>query len=449
MTPAVQFIDELSEIVELNKRIDPELYNKFNVKRGLRNSDNTGVLVGLTEIGGVHAYILDENEKVPVHGRLIYRGIDIKDLINGFQKDKRYGFEECAYLVLFGQLPDKRGLEDFEKLLGINRRLPDAFTEDMILKAPSNNIMNKLARSVLAYYSYDDNADDISIRNVLRQCIQLIACMPTMAAYAYQAKAHNYDEKSLFIHTPKPELSTAENILHLIRNDSKYTRTEAELLDLALVLHAEHGGGNNSTFTTHVVSSTGTDTYSAIAAAIGSLKGPLHGGANIKVMGMMNDLKNSVDDWEDKNAVEDYLIKILNKKAFDFSGLIYGIGHAVYTLSDPRAVNLKEKAYELAKEKNMENEYRLYELVEKLAPQVFKKVKGSDKILCANVDFYSGFVYDMLNIPVDLYTPIFTIARVTGWCAHRIEEIINGGRIVRPAYKSVVRGKKYVPLSER
>lgn len=442
-------MDRLTSITQANNQIDQELYPKYNVKRGLRNADGTGVLVGLTEVGDVHAYIMDEKEIVPVEGRLLYRGIDIFDFVHGFLEDKRFGYEECCYLLLFGELPNKAELEEFKYLLGENRKLPDSFVGDMILKAPSKDIMNKLARSVLVSYSYDDNPDDTSIKNTLKQCIELIARLPAMAAYGYQAKAHYHDGKSLHIHSPQAELSTAENLLYMIRPDSKFTQLEAEMLDLALVLHAEHGGGNNSTFVTHVVSSSGTDTYSAIAAAIGSLKGPKHGGASTKVMSMMEDIKGNVKDWDDEEEVGSYLAKILRKEAYDKSGLIYGIGHAVYTLSDPRAVLLKLKAEELAKEKGMDKEYKLYTTIEKLAPSVFHDVKKASKVMCANVDFYSGFVYNMLNIPSDLYTTIFAVARVAGWCAHRIEELINGGRIIRPAYKSVVAKNGYIPMGKR
>ncbi len=446
---ADKIIEKLGGIVEKNDRIDPELYKRYNVKRGLRDLDGTGVLVGLTEIGDVRAYIFDEEEKIPTEGRLFYRGMEINDIVRGFQTEKRFGFEECCYLLLFGELPNKARLEEFQALLGELRGLPPGFTEDMILKAPSKDIMNKLARSVLAAYSYDPNPDDLSLKNTLRQCIELIARFPTMAAYGYQAKAHYHDGKSLFIHNPLKNLSTAENILHMIRPDSLYSASEAELLDLALVLHAEHGGGNNSTFVAHVVTSTGTDTYSAIAAAIGSLKGPQHGGANIKVMGMMEEIKANVSNWEDEDEVAAYLGKIIKKEAFDRTGLIYGVGHAVYTVSDPRTILLKQKAERLAEEKGLEKEYRLYTTVEKLAPDVFFKVKNNDKVICANVDFYSGFVYKTLNIPMELYTPIFAVGRVTGWCAHRIEELVNGGRIIRPAYKSVIGKKSYVPMNER
>jgi citrate synthase len=442
-------LEKMGVIIEENDKIDPELYKKYNVKRGLRDLDGTGVLVGLTEIGDVRAYIFDEEEKIPVEGRLLYRGIDINDIVHGYQDEKRYGFEETCYLLLFGEFPDKKRLEEFERLLGEYRGLPNGFTEDMILKAPSKDIMNKLARSVLASYSYDPNPDDISLKNTLRQCIELIARFPTMAAYGYAAKTHYHDGQSLFIHKPIKNLSTAENILHMIRQDSSYTKSEAELLDLALVLHAEHGGGNNSTFVAHVVTSTGTDTYSAIAAAIGSLKGPQHGGANLKVMGMMEEIKSNVKDWDDDEEIGSYLAKIMRKEAFDKSGLIYGIGHAVYTVSDPRTILLKQKAEKLAADKGLEKEYKLYTHIERLAPEVFLKEKNNSKVMCANVDFYSGFVYKMLNIPIELFTPIFAIGRMAGWCAHRIEELVNGGRIIRPAYKNVEPKKSYTPMSER
>jgi len=442
-------LDELTHHAEKMNRISLDLYQKYSVKRGLRNEDGTGVLVGLTEIGDVHGYIIDEGEIVPVEGRLEYRGTTVNDITNGFQAEKRFGFEEVCYLLLFGAMPTRQQLTQFTTILGENRALPNGFTENMILKAPSREIVNKLARSVLVCYSYDPNPDDISLKNVLRQSIELIARFSTMVAYGYQAKSHYFNGKSLFIHRPQKDLCTAENLLHLIRPDSKFSRLEAETLDLALVLHAEHGGGNNSTFTTHVVSSTGTDTYSAIAAAVGSLKGPLHGGANLKVMEMMADIKEHVKDWQDDEEVEEYLAKILRKEAFDGKGLIYGIGHAVYTLSDPRAVLLKEKAKELASSRGLGKEFELYERVAYLSPGVFKNVKNSDKVVSANVDFYSGFVYDMLDIPNELYTPIFCIARIAGWCAHRIEELISGGRIIRPAYRNILRNKEYVPLGKR
>ena len=443
------FFNELRQLAETNNYIPAELHTKYNTKRGLRNNDGTGVLVGLTRIGEVIGYYLENGKKMPVEGRLYYRGIEIQEIVRGFQSDNRFGFEETAYLLLFGKLPNEDQLKKFQELLGSRRELPEGFAEDMIFKAPSIDIMNKLARSVLASYSYDEDPDNTNVENVLRQCIELIARFPSYIAYAYQAKCHYHNGESLYIHYPQKELSTAENILYLIRPDKKYTRLEAEVLDLSLVIHAEHGGGNNSSFTTHVVTSTGTDTYSAIAAAIGSLKGPKHGGANAKVMAMMENIKANVINWDDEKEVADYLRKILRKEAFDGSGLIYGMGHAVYTLSDPRAVLLKEKAAELAQATGMEKEFRLYQTIEKLSPEIFCEVKKDTKTICANVDFYSGFVYKMLNIPEDLYTPIFAMARMPGWAAHRIEELISGGRIIRPAYKSVLSSQEYVPLKQR
>lgn len=445
----MRFLESHTAVAERNNQINPEEFPRYNVKRGLRNADGTGVLVGLTEIGDVHGYIIDEGETVPVEGRLRYRGIDIRDIVNGFQNDQRKGFEEVAYLLLFGELPSAQSLEEFSRVFGELRTLPDNFTEDMILKAPSSNIMNKLARSILAYYSFDNNPDEETVGNVLRQSVTLIAALPTMAAYAYQAKRHYYDEQSLFIHAPRPELGAAENLLHLIRPNSEYTDLEAEVLDLCLVLHAEHGGGNNSAFTIHVVSSSSTDTYAAVAAAVGSLKGSRHGGANIKVIEMMDDIKANVSDWTSETEVGKYVEKIIRRQAFDGSGLVYGIGHAVYTLSDPRAVLLKAQAARLAREKGMDNEMHLYELVEMLTPTIFRKVKGSAKVIAPNVDFYSGFVYSMLGIPRELFTPIFAISRIVGWCAHRIEEIVIGGRIIRPAYKCVAQPNTYTPIGNR
>ena len=445
--PAV--LEDLTRQAEKQNRIPLELYEKHAVKRGLRNEDGSGVVVGLTEIGDVHGFIFDEGEKIPDTGRLSYRGISINDLVTGFRQERRSGFEETAYLLLFGDLPTSQQLEQFNAVLASSRALPEGFTENMILKAPSSDVMNKLARSVLASYSYDTNPDDTSIRNVLRQSIELIARFPTMAAYGYQAKRHYFDGQSLFIHRPQGDLNTAENLLHLMRPDSKFTPLEAETLDLCLVLHAEHGGGNNSTFTVHVVSSSATDTYSAIAAGVGSLKGPLHGGANLKVQEMMGDIKENVKDWGDQEEVAAYLARILRKEAFDRQGLIYGIGHAVYTLSDPRALLLQDKARELARSKQRAEEFELYVKVAELAPEIFKKEKSSDKVVAANVDFYSGFVYEMLDIPRELYTPIFCIARVAGWSAHRIEELVSGGRIIRPAYRSILRHREYVPMDRR
>ncbi|MDC7124535.1 MAG: citrate synthase, partial [Spirochaetales bacterium] len=407
-------MDKYVETAIRNNRISPEYYKKYNVKRGLRNEDGSGVLVGLTEIGDVHGYIMDEREKIPVEGRLMYRGLDLRDLVQGFQADGRFGFDEIVYLLILGQLPNKKELAYFSEMLGKLRILPKGFTEDMILNTPSNNIMNKLARSVLALYSFDDNPEDNSIENVLVQSIKMIARFPSIVAHAYQAKSHYYDHNSLYLHSPNPALSTAENFLSMIRPDKKYTRSEAELLDLALCLHAEHGGGNNSAFTIHVVSSASTDSYATIAAGIGSLKGDRHGGANIKVHNMFECIKANVKDWTNEKELKNYLIKILDKDAFDKTGLIYGLGHAVYTLSDPRAVLLKKQAEKLAAEKGMLEEFKLYESVEKLGIEAFHEYKDIDVPMCANVDFYSGFVYRLLNIPTDLYTPIFAIARISG-----------------------------------
>ncbi len=441
--------DRLLKSIDSNYAIDRKLYDDFNVKRGLRNKDGSGVLVGLTRIGNVHGYIKNEMEVVPVEGKLYYRGYDIETIVEDLTQENRMGFEEVAYLLMFGELPNHDDLISFNELLDQNRDLPFGFTENMILKSPSNNIMNKLARSILAYYSYDDKAEDINIENVVRQCIELIARFPTMIAYGFHAKSHYFDNKSLFIHKPKFGLGTAHNFLRMIRPDKKFSELEARTLDMALILHAEHGGGNNSAFTTHVVTSSDTDTYSAMAAAVGSLKGTKHGGANIRVMGMMEDIKNNVSNWEDEKEISDYLVKILKKEVYDKSGLIYGIGHAVYTLSDPRAKILKKYARDLAKEKGVEKEFALYETIERLAPQLFCEVKKLDKKLCANVDFYSGFVYNILGIPQDLFTPIFAMGRIAGWSAHRLEELISGGRIIRPAYKSVEEKKDYTSLKNR
>ena len=444
-----EILKKLSCKAKENNKIDTELFSKYQVKRGLRDVDGRGVLVGLTEIGDVRSYIVEENEMVPMPGKLFYRGLDISDIVNGFLKKESFGFEETCYLLLFGNLPTKQELKDFENLLSEYRNLPDDFMRDMILKMPSKDIMNSMARSVLAFYSLDDSAEDTSIENVLRQCLILIACFPLMAVYGYQACSYYHDNKSLFIHSPQPNLSTAENILYMLRPDSKYTKLEATLLDLALVLHAEHGGGNNSTFVTHVVTSSGSDTYSVMAAALGSLKGPRHGGANIKVVQMFEDIKQNIKDWTDDKEVEEYLAKILNKEAFDHSGLIYGIGHAVYSVSDPRSVIFKEHVAKLAKEKGLEDEYNLYAKIEKLAPEIVGKIRKIYKGVSANVDFYSGFVYRMLDIPSELFTPIFAISRISGWSAHRIEEIVNAGKIIRPAYKNVVKRKIYVDIEKR
>ena len=429
--------------------IDKTLYDEYNVKRGLRNKDGSGVLTGLTRIGNVTGYIKEEEEIIPVEGKLRYRGIEINEIVNALNAENRLGFEEVAYLLLLAKLPTKDEISYFKQMISENLFLPDGFKENMILKAPSSDIMNKLARSVLALYSYDDNPDSLEIKNVLRQSIELIARFPSLIAYGYQAKSHYYDNLSLNLHLPKNNLSIAENFLRMIRSNKKYTELEAKVLDILLILHAEHGGGNNSAFTTHVVTSSDTDTYSAIAAAIGSLKGPKHGGANKKVMSMMDDIKANVNNWEDRKEVSEYILKILNKGAYDKTGLVYGIGHAVYTMSDPRAIILKGYAQELAKVNNREKEYNLYTIIEEETPGLFAEVRGVNKVLCANVDFYSGFVYNMLQIPPEVYTPIFAMSRITGWCAHRIEEIISGGRIIRPAYKSVEGKKEYIPLNQR
>ena len=429
--------------------IDSELYGKYSVKRGLRNSNGSGVLVGLTKVGDVHGYLLDEGEKIADEGVLRYRGINVNDIVEGCEIDDRFGYEEVVYLLLFGSLPTETALDEFTQYLGTKRKLPTNFTEDMILKAPSGDIMNKLARSVLASYSYDNNPDEVSVENVLRQSFELIARFPAMIAHAYQAKSHYYDGKSLILHSPKEELSTAENFLHMMRPNNEYTKTEAHLLDLALMLHAEHGGGNNSTFTTHVLSSSGTDTYSAIAAAIGSLKGPKHGGANAKVMGMIDDFKANLTDITDEKQIREHIIKLYRKESYDHSGLVYGVGHAIYTKSDPRAVLLRKNAGILAKEKGMEDELHMYDLIAKNAIELFNEITGKQKDLAINVDFYSGFVYKMLNIPQEVYTPIFAMSRIAGWCAHRLEEIMVSDKIIRPAYKNVYKGKEYTSIKDR
>ena len=430
-----------------NAKINPELYDKYDVKRGLRDKNGSGVLTGLTEIGEVKSYTIDDGEIIPCEGKLYYHGVDIESLVDGFTNDNRLGFEETVYLLLFGELPGAASLENFKKVLSDYRSLPTSFVRDIIMKAPSQDMMNTLARSVLTMYSYDERPDDTSPENVLRQCLQLIALFPLISVYGYQACNHYIKGRSLYIHTPPAELSTAETILYTLRSNRKYTPLEAKILDLCLVAHAEHGGGNNSTFTTHVVSSSGTDTYSTIAAALGSLKGPRHGGANKKVVEMFEDIKKNVDDWTNESAVKEYLQKILNKEAFDRSGLIYGMGHAVYTLSDPRTRILKKYVRDLAEEKGKMKELALYEIVEKVAPEVLAAKRN--RAVSANVDFYSGFIYSMLALPLELYTPIFAIARIAGWSAHRMEDIINTGKIIRPAYKNVAKHTEYVPLSER
>ncbi len=442
-------IVELAEICKNNCTIAPELYGKYDVKRGLRDLNGKGVLAGLTEISEIVSYKEKDGESVPCEGELYYRGHSVYDLVNGFTSDKRFGFEETTYLLLFGKLPTADELNKFSNLLADYRKLPTTFVRDVIMKSPSNDIMNSLGRGVLTLYSYDDYPNDTSIDNVLRQSLELIALFPLIAVYSYQAKTYYLDGGSFFIHQPLPELSTAENILHLLRPDSSYTELEARILDLALVLHAEHGGGNNSTFTTHVVTSSGTDTYSAIAAALSSLKGPKHGGANIKVTQMFEDMKENISDWTDEDAVKNYLTKLLHKDGFDKSGLIYGMGHAVYSISDPRANILRQSVKSLSEEKHMEKEFALYNMIERLAPEVIAKERRIYKGVSANIDFYSGFAYSMLNLPPELYTPLFAISRISGWSAHRLEELIQNGKIIRPAYKAVQEHNDYIPLDNR
>ncbi|MBE6841005.1 MAG: citrate/2-methylcitrate synthase [Ruminococcus sp.] len=446
ITPLIQ---SLTEKCHGNYVIDPELYVKYDVKRGLRDINGNGVVAGLTNISTIKTTEIVGDVPVPCEGKLFYRGINVEDIVSGFIKDKRFGFEETIYILLFGGMPTLQQLNDFKKLLADFRVLPTTFTRDVIMKSPSDNMMNTLAKCVLALYSYDDNANDISIPNVLRQCIELITLFPVLSVYGYQAYSYYKNGESLFIHKPHPDLSIAENILYLLRADTKYTELEARILDLALVLHAEHGGGNNSSFTVHVVSSSGTDTYSAIAAALGSLKGPKHGGANIKVCMMFDEIKENVKDWNNEDELKAYLRKILHGEAFDKSGLIYGMGHAVYSVSDPRAQLFKSYVEKLSIEKGMEEEYRLYARVEELAKEVIAEERRIYKGVCANVDFYSGFVYRMLGLPYELYTPIFAIARIAGWSAHRIEELINSNKIIRPAYKSIAPQASYTDIIDR
>ncbi len=443
------YITELAALSDKNNGIRPEMYTEHHVYRGLRDMSGNGVVTGLTEISRIKAKeILPDGSETPCDGQLFYRGINVRDLVSGFMRERRFGFEETAYLLLFSELPDKNELDRFGNELGEYRSLPTSFVRDMILKAPGKDMMNILSRTVLALYAYDENPDDISVSNVLRQCLQLIAVFPMLAVYGYQSYQHYHCGKSLFIHLPEKQLSTSENILRLLREDGKYSSLEATVLDLALVLHAEHGGGNNSTFTTHVVTSSGTDTYSAVAAALGSLKGPRHGGANVKVVRMFDDMKNSINT-KDKGAVADYLVRLLEKNAFDRAGLIYGMGHAVYSKSDPRADLLSRCAADLAKEKGFEEDFKLYSTVAALAPEIIASKRKMYKGVSPNVDFYSGLIYQMLELPLELFTPIFAIARVVGWSAHRIEEIQNAGKIIRPSYISVKPGREYVPISER
>ncbi len=429
--------------------IEPADFKKYDIKRGLRNSDGTGVMAGLTKVCSVEGYVISDGEKIPKEGKLYYRGIDINKIVDACIAENRFGYEEVAYLLLFGSLPKKENLEAFNEILSMSRELPDDFTEDMIMKAPSANIMNKMARSVLAMYSYDSNPDSTDTANVIRQSVQLIAQLPVIMAYAYQVKRRAFYHKSMYLHPLVPGLSTAETVLRSIRSDKKYTDDEAKLLDLCLMLHADHGGGNNSAFATRVVTSSGTDTYSAIAAAIGALKGPKHGGANIKVSEMAGMMLEKINDPGNDAEVKDCLVNVLRKKSGDGSGLVYGMGHAVYTKSDPRAKILRAKAEEFSAGTDFEREFTLLSAIERLTPEVFAEVKGSDKAMCANVDLYSGLVYKILRIPEDLYTPIFTLARISGWSAHRLEELLTGGRIIRPAYKNIGKSIEYVPIADR
>lgn len=443
-------IMNLSRLCNENLQIDPELYTKYEVKRGLRDLNGKGVLAGLTDISKIQSYIVEDNDMIPCEGKLYYQGVDIEDIVKGFMTEKRFGYEETVYLLLFGKLPNAQELQTLTSILSDYRMsLPTNFVRDIILKAPSKDMMNTLQRSVLTLYAYDDRADDTSIENVLRQCLQLIAIVPLLSVYGYQAYKHYHDGESLYIHSPKPELSTAENLLHILRVENDYTELEARVLDLALVLHAEHGGGNNSTFTTHVVTSSGTDTYSSMAASLGSLKGPKHGGANVKVTKMFADMKEKVKDWNNEGEIKDYLSRLLDKQAFDNAGLIYGMGHAVYSISDPRCKVFKQFVEKLSAEKGFEKEYRLYSNVERLAPEVIAEKRKIYKGVSANIDFYSGLMYEILGLPTELYTPLFAIARTAGWSAHRIEELINQNKIIRPAYKAVRHNTEYVPIVDR
>ena len=442
-------INSLYEAYTANNRIDPKYYEKFNVKRGLRNPDGSGVMAGVTNICNVHGYVINEGEKYPDEGKLVFRGYNINDLVSNVVAENRFGYEEIAYLLLGGKLPTEHQLENFRELLDNNRERPEGFFEDMILKAPSKNIMNKMSRAVLALYSYDDVPDNTEVKHEVDTAVSIIAKMPVIMVSAYHVKQRYYNHKSMFMHPLIPGQSTAETILSMLRPDRQFTDEEAKLLDVMLMLHAEHGGGNNSTFTCRVLTSSGTDPYAAYSAAIGSLKGPRHGGANHKVIQMHQYIKENVKNWDDEGEVADFLRKILRKEAGDGTGLIYGMGHAVYTLSDPRAVILKQNAAKMAIGSEFEAEYRLLETIERLTPELFKEVKGDEKNMCANVDMYSGFVYKMLGIPEDLFTPLFAVSRMAGWCAHRFEESMTGKRIIRPAYKSVSKEKAYIPLNNR
>lgn len=440
--------DQLVAFCKESGHIDPNLYSEYDVKRGLRDSTGKGVLTGLTEISDVVAYKYENGHKIPADGQLFFQGYDVEDLIEGAH-GKRFCFEEVTYLLLFGELPNSQQLNDFIEILTAERNLPSKFVRDVIMKAPSANLMNALQRSVLTLYSYDEDPDSIEIGNVLRQSLRLIATFPLIAVYAYGAHNHYHNDNALVIRNPDPTLSIAENLLQILRVDGKFTELEAQVLDVCLILHAEHGGGNNSTFTNHVVSSSGTDTYSAVAASLASLKGPRHGGANLKVCQMFEDLKANIHDWKNEDEIREYLLKILDKQAFDHTGLIYGMGHAVYTLSDPRCVILKRYARKLAEAKGRTEEFEFMSRVENLAGDLVAQKRNVFKKICANVDFYSGFVYSMLDIPYELYTPLFAISRISGWCAHRMEELVNAGKIIRPAYKYVGTHKNYYPLEDR
>ncbi len=442
-------INSLCENLKENSAIRPDLYERYHVKRGLRNSDGTGVLAGITNICNVHGYVINEGEREPIPGQLIYRGYNINDLVGNVEAEDRYGFEETAYLLIFGHLPTQEELVSFTNHLASARELPRGFFGDMILKAPSKNIMNKLARSVLALYSYDDESETKNLEYEMKTAVSLIAKLPVIMTAAYQVKRRSFDNGSLIMHPIRKEENTAQCILSLLRPDREYTEDEAKLLDKLLMVQAEHGGGNNSTFTCRVLTSSGTDPYSAYSSAICSLKGPRHGGANMQVIKMLDDFKANIKNWEDEGEVADYMRKTIRKETNDHSGLIYGMGHAVYTVSDPRAVILKKHAFSLAKGREIEAEFRLLETIERLTPEIFAEIKGSSKVMCANVDMYSGLVYRMLGIPDELFTPLFAIARITGWSAHRMEEILTSSRIIRPAYKSVAKERAYVKLSER
>lgn len=444
-----EFFNNLLQLVKENNSISDDMFRKFNVKRGLRNDDGSGVLVGLSEISSVQGYIVDDQEVVPCPGKLYYRGIDVYEIIKGLEKDNRNGFEETSYLLLTGQLPNAKELQQYSDILAENRKIPANFIKDALAAFKSRDIMNSLARSVLSLYSLDENPDSTTVDNMLRQGISLIAKFPLITAYAYRIYLEEFYKKSLVIHESKNNYNTAENFLHLLRDDSKFSEIEAKILDLGLILHADHGGGNNSTFAIRTVASSGTDTYSAVAAALGSLKGPLHGGANLYVMKMMDDIKANVKDWKDEDEIIAYIRKLLDKQAGDKSGKIYGFGHAVYTISDPRAIILKDYAKKLADEKNKNDVFNLYCLLEKLVPAQFQQYKGSTKVIAANVDLYSGFVYESMNIPWEVYTPLFAISRISGWAAHRIEEVVVSKRIMRPAYKNVTKLRPYTPLSDR